>query len=240
MQAYVNQQLQSQTQQAFAAAQASNYAQPSVQQVQWQQPQQVQWQQHQQVQWQQPQQVQWDSASSPSYSGGDQVNNDGSDRQARTATASRSPSPSSNGAAAGGSSVSDPELRMALDLHNSIRARHGVGALAWDGGLQGDAQRWADGCVFQHSGSGENLAMGYSAFDAVMRAWYDDEIGQYSYSAGQYSAATGHATQIVWKGSQRLGCGYAPRCSMYVCHYAPPGNVIGSFRDNVLPPGGSS
>ena len=68
-----------------------------------------------------------------------------------------------------------------------------------------------------------------------MQAWYD-EIKSYDYSSGQYSSATGHATQLLWKSSAELGCGWAPGCQLFVCHYSPPGNVIGNFLDNVLPP----
>lgn len=42
--------------------------------------------------------------------------------------------------------------------------------------------------------------------------------------------------QMVWVGSERLGCGVAPSCSLWVCHYDPPGNVVGRFPANVLAP----
>ncbi|KAI8469403.1 MAG: CAP domain-containing protein [Monoraphidium minutum] len=48
-------------------------------------------------------------------------------------------------------------------------------------------------------------------------------------------ADVSHFTQIVWKGSTQLGCGFASGCKMLVCRYSPPGNMIGSFGANVSP-----
>eukprot|EP00877_Chromochloris_zofingiensis_P015156 jgi/Chrzof1/9895/Cz04g19290.t1 len=145
------------------------------------------------------------------------------------------PSESPQAPPAPGDAVSDSVLKAVLDQHNSYRAKHQVAPLAWSNSLAARAQNWANGCVFQHSGSGENLAMGHASFQQAVNDWYA-EVSQYSYQAGQYSSATGHFTQMVWKGSSQLGCGYAPSCAMYVCHYDPPGNVIGNFNDNVFPP----
>jgi hypothetical protein len=88
--------------------------------------------------------------------------------------------------------------------------------------------------VFQHSGPGENLAQNFGSFGAAFQAWVDEEAN-YQWD-GQFSYATGHFTQISWKASTQLGCGYAPSCSLYVCHYDPPGNVIGQFNENVFRP----
>jgi len=135
------------------------------------------------------------------------------------------------------STVNDAVLQRVLDMHNSLRSKHNVGALSWSVGLQHSAQRWADGCIFEHSHSdvGENLGLNYPNFPEVVQSWYN-EIGQYNYQSGGFSAATGHATQLLWKGTTQLGCGYQTSCGLYVCQYSPAGNVIGQFRDNVLPP----
>lgn len=53
------------------------------------------------------------------------------------------------------------------------------------------------------------------------------------------SFASGHFTQMVWKGSEQLGCGSVTASSgaLYVvCNYSPPGNYIGEFVANVLQP----
>ena len=54
---------------------------------------------------------------------------------------------------------------------------------------------------------------------------------------------TGHFTQVVWKGSKRLGVGKAKGkwtyqgttydCEYIVARYSPGGNVAGAFPENV-------
>jgi hypothetical protein len=58
----------------------------------------------------------------------------------------------------------------------------------------------------------------------------------YDYASGSYSSATGHATQLLWRASTQLGCGWAAGCQLLVCRYSPPGNVLGEFAQNVMPP----
>lgn len=63
-------------------------------------------------------------------------------------------------------------------------------------------------CVFAHSGGkfGENLAAGYTTPAAAIDAWYDENTS-YNYLAGDFSSATGHFTQMVWKSATKVGCG---------------------------------
>jgi hypothetical protein len=54
--------------------------------------------------------------------------------------------------------------------------------------------------------------------------------------------------QVVWKGSQRVGCGFKicptlqagtstwTNANLFVCRYHPKGNFIGQFPTNVLAP----
>ena len=52
----------------------------------------------------------------------------------------------------------------------------------------------------------------------------------------------GHFTQVVWKGSVKLGIGKATGkvddwfCTWVVGRYSPVGNVQGQYRNNVLRP----
>ena len=68
------------------------------------------------------------------------------------------------------------------------------------------------------------------------KAWYD-EGETYDYStANEYN----HFTQVVWKGSKKVGCAYKDCRStgwgLYiVCEYDPAGNIIGWEKANVLP-----
>ncbi|CAE6472384.1 unnamed protein product [Rhizoctonia solani] len=128
-----------------------------------------------------------------------------------------------------------------LTAHNDERANHGAEALVWDDGLASSAQAWADQCNFQHSQSGQNLyaGTGNPTTAAAVGAW-NSESNEYDPANPQYS----HWTQVVWKGTTKLGCAVqqcAPGtifdasyvANYYVCHYNPAGNVIGQFAENV-------
>lgn len=70
-----------------------------------------------------------------------------------------------------------------------------------------------------------------------VQAWYD-EIKDYNFSNGTFNSNTGHFTQVVWKGSEKIGVGI---CEMnnqcfIVANYDPPGNFQGEYGKNVLPP----
>jgi hypothetical protein len=72
--------------------------------------------------------------------------------------------------------------------------------------------------------------------DRAVEVWYE-ERHNYDFRRGAFSMRAGHFTQVVWVGSQRLGCGTVT-CSgrqIWVCNYDPPGNVTGKFPNNVLP-----
>jgi uncharacterized protein YkwD len=140
--------------------------------------------------------------------------------------------------------VGDAAQRL-LDAHNAYRADHCAPALTWSDEIARVAQAWADqlkadGCSFEHSRSsyGENLAAGSAGSltpEAVVAMWYD-EIRDYDFGSGGFSMETGHLTQVLWKGSKRLGCGMAT-CNgfdLWVCNYDPPGNVEGGYPKNVL------
>lgn len=59
-----------------------------------------------------------------------------------------------------------------------------------------------------------------------LEAWYN-EVYEYDYyenfslTSGPPSGS-GHFTQVVWKDTERLGCG--TKGNYVVCRYAPPGN----------------
>ncbi len=68
------------------------------------------------------------------------------------------------------------------------------------------------------------------------KLWWD------CYEAVKETHEIGHFTQVVWKSTTHIGCGYNP-CSVniggqiyngvYVCQYSPNGNVLGQFGENV-------
>ena len=67
-----------------------------------------------------------------------------------------------------------------------------------------------------------------------------NEITEYNFEQPGFSSTTGHFTQVVWKGSTRLGIGKATgyvdgfgTCEFVVGRYSPAGNLEGAFRANV-------
>jgi hypothetical protein len=139
----------------------------------------------------------------------------------------------------------------ALALHNEYRSKHQVGSLGWSSGLEDSAMAWAvtlaaDECSMYHSSDrsfGENLAIGHASIELAVQDWYD-EVDAYDFDDPGFSSGTGHFTQIVWRDTDELGCatavcpetGPTPGRLIHVCHYAPFGNVLGNFGENVLPP----
>ena len=75
-------------------------------------------------------------------------------------------------------------------------------------------------------------------FGNVVDLWYD-EVEYYDFddpgTSTDPSKAIGHFTQVVWKGSTKLGCGVAscPSGQVVVCQYSAAGNYLGQYGDNV-------
>lgn len=125
-------------------------------------------------------------------------------------------------------------------------------ALTWSPSAAAVAQAWADGCVYAHNAGilngtihlGENIAASSPGFwdeAGVVGAWAS-EWSWYDHATNTCAApvdqSCGHYTQLVWRGTLRVGCGYR-RCTVnspfprfatwdfFVCDYDPPGNFIG-------------
>nr|AEZ63367.1 PR-1 protein [Moniliophthora perniciosa]QVT77525.1 pathogenesis-related protein 1 [Moniliophthora perniciosa]QVT77526.1 pathogenesis-related protein 1 [Moniliophthora perniciosa]QVT77527.1 pathogenesis-related protein 1 [Moniliophthora perniciosa]QVT77530.1 pathogenesis-related protein 1 [Moniliophthora perniciosa] len=142
---------------------------------------------------------------------------------------------------------SNNDKKIYLQMHNKARAEHGAPPLEWDDRLAAAAQSWADGCVFEHSTGqlgdfGENLSAGGGNFgaEAAVQLWLDEIADHQSY--GGDDGLLDHLTQVLWKGSRRMGCASRSGCTgifgnqpttLHVCEYDPPGNVIGQARQNV-------
>ena len=134
-----------------------------------------------------------------------------------------------------------------LAAHNFERAALGLAPLAWDDKLGIAAAKYAVRLAlsrrFAHSdrnargGSGENLWMGTRAafsIEAMIGNWASEKR---MFKAGIFPAISrtgswhevGHYTQMVWPGTQRVGCALATNAGedYLVCHYWPAGNVHG-------------
>ena len=128
--------------------------------------------------------------------------------------------------------------RDMLAVHDAVRARVGVAPLAWSDRLAARAQDWADTLLarnqFVHrpnSVYGENLfeITGEAASSAeVVNAWAA-ESPNYDCRSNRCRGVCGHYTQIVWAGTQEVGCAVARggRREVWVCNYDPPGNWAG-------------
>ncbi|KAL4884429.1 CAP domain-containing protein [Aspergillus karnatakaensis] len=151
-----------------------------------------------------------------------------------------------------------------LDTSNIYRTAHKASELTWNNTLATYAKEWAETCAWKHSHGpyGENLAYGYANATAAVRAW-GDEVHMYDFDKPTgFTKATGHFTQLVWKGTRQVGCA-AVDCGVtdwdpddgdgedeeekraqgwyVVCEYVPGGNMVGGeddknrwFRENVL------
>ncbi|XP_071948909.1 Golgi-associated plant pathogenesis-related protein 1-like, partial [Antedon mediterranea] len=140
--------------------------------------------------------------------------------------------------------------KESLEAHNDYRAAHGTPKLKLADDLNKIAQAYADQLAktdsFRHSkrdGLGENLAMhfssestNYSGGEATQQ-WYS-EIEKYNFDRCGFTPGTGHFTQVIWAETKELGVGKAITKSgkvLAVANYRPAGNMIGKFRENVLP-----
>ncbi|ANB14850.1 Pry2p [Sugiyamaella lignohabitans] len=158
------------------------------------------------------------------------------------APAAPAPAPASSPAPSSQSTpeaVVDSYAQGILDAHNQDRAKHSASPLVWNATLAAYAQQYLDNqnCVFAHSGGpyGENIASGYGSPSDAIGAWYG-EVSQYNFLTGLFSEATGHFTQVVWAGTEQIGCAQVS-CSggaFFACEYYPRGNIIGEFLENVF------
>lgn len=162
----------------------------------------------------------------------------------------------------------------AIAAHNVHRSNHSAPALEWDAELAQYAANTAASCVFAHDmtqgsgGYGQNIAMWASTDNpealgevaainmATHDMWYNGEVNKFLPSYYKEPTpdmsnfeAWGHFSQLVWKGSEDLGCHVqlCPKGTMatdmeawyMVCNYKPAGNVGGAYGDNVLTSNGA-
>ncbi|KAL3481898.1 CAP domain-containing protein [Aspergillus californicus] len=149
-----------------------------------------------------------------------------------------------------------------LYSHNVHRANHSSSDLTWDSDLQASAQTLAARCVYEHDtdidggGYGQNIGYGTTEADVgvmISNLMYNDEAGYYTDLYGEASPDMtlfekwGHFSQIVWKGTTKVGCATVSCSSLgnvdstsavpfTVCNYSPPGNYDGEYADNIAKP----
>ena len=139
-----------------------------------------------------------------------------------------------------------------LKAHNEYRAYHDAPPLTWSNSLA----RNADSCQsrnyyrngqwhLEHCGDdGQNIAgtNKWADYSTSVKMWYD-EIALTPGGDGKvssFSSGTGHYTQVVWKATTKVGCsrvesGDSMNTGFVICNYKIPGNMQGSFAQNVIP-----
>ncbi|KAF3220343.1 hypothetical protein TWF679_009717 [Orbilia oligospora] len=133
-----------------------------------------------------------------------------------------------------------------LRVHNEVRAAHDVPAMRWSRDLVNYAMANTPSCqsyghtrTLQQDGIGENILYGQQKPEQMVRElWYDKELRLYDFNRQGFSGATGHFTQMIWKGTTEVGC-MVRKCTYgtYVkCDYRGKGNIIGQFEQNCKAP----
>ena len=135
-----------------------------------------------------------------------------------------------------------------LNGHARERTAAGVPQLAWDDTLAAHALAYAEEMArtrrFQHAGQphgpareGENLwtgTRGAYRYDEMFGHWAAEKRDFVNLATPTFSRTgrwqdVAHYTQIVWRGTTRVGCATASnaRDDYLVCRYSPAGNVVG-------------
>ncbi|MCP2315121.1 Cysteine-rich secretory protein family protein [Nocardia amikacinitolerans] len=157
-------------------------------------------------------------------------------------------------ATVGGSAVnavpaqSDTWSNQVLAEHDAARAKFGAPPLSWSTDTYSAAMEYAQRCEFRHSDAqgnyGENLYVSTdlnAGIEDAVAAWMA-ESSMYDYNRPNFSAATGHFTQVVWMSTKQVGAAAVvcaagtilPQPTMFiVARYTPAGNVLGQFPENV-------
>ena len=136
-----------------------------------------------------------------------------------------------------------------LNKHNNYRQLHQVGNLVRDSTLEAIAQKTADymkqidnfsfaNDKYEGKPIGQNLFWFWGSFtgESIADMWYESE-SKYNYDNPGYNSAYGDFTQMVWKNTKKIGCGYAcngKEC-YGICTYYPAGNYMNQFASNVFP-----
>lgn len=131
-----------------------------------------------------------------------------------------------------------------LEAHNNIRRELNISELTWSKDLSLSAQSWSNHLAInnlrQHSGMpdlNENIARGTPGSYDPLKLFFLWVAERQFYIPGQIypnvsttgrSGDVGHYTQIVWRTTTEVGCGFSvAQRAVLVCHYKKSGNILG-------------
>ncbi|PRP83607.1 scp-like family protein [Planoprotostelium fungivorum] len=145
--------------------------------------------------------------------------------------------------------LADDFQNAILTTHNQMRAKYNLAPLTWSAAAANVSQTWASKCGWAHnsnrSGFGENIyggsggAVTTSDLSGAVNSWNSEEA---NYDCNTNTCASGevcgHFTQVVWRSTTAVGCGWAacttgspftgfPNWKFVVCDYSPAGNYNG-------------
>ncbi|GMR35376.1 hypothetical protein PMAYCL1PPCAC_05571, partial [Pristionchus mayeri] len=152
------------------------------------------------------------------------------------------------------------KLRQSISAGNYVArgrrmpaARTLIPNLVWDCGLEKSAQAVTSTCIYAHSknrnNTGENLYKYWSSdqisIDGMGKGasdYWEEEFQEIGWPDIKFTNAVsmsgvGHATQMTWAKSTKIGCGIT-RCRggleiLVACHYRDAGNI---YNQNVYEP----
>ena len=151
------------------------------------------------------------------------------------------------------STESNEFYKDALAKHNYYRRMHHVEPLTLNYTLCRIAQNYSNRLAFAirgivHSRNkykneelGENIY--FCQYEKPIGSeatsdWYS-EIKDHDFNDNNGNINTGHFTQVVWRGSKEVGFGVTKNEDdqyFVVANYYPPGNIYGTFKENVFAP----
>jgi hypothetical protein len=143
--------------------------------------------------------------------------------------------------------AANPFAEQLLERHNVERDRKGAARLTWSRKLAQEAQGWADRLAIENTlrhadqatrgGAGENLWMGSAGYYSAVQMIDGFLAERQHYRPGAFPNVSrtgrwedvGHYTQIIWPGTQEVGCAVSRNSTndFLVCRYWPAGNTVG-------------
>ena len=141
----------------------------------------------------------------------------------------------------------------ALSLHNRYRKMHKIKDLKLSEKLCEKAKKKISKLIEKNDDEfiddedededeecGENLYISYQGkidVEKIYQDWYDEK-NKYDFSKNKYQKGTGHFTQMIWKGTEKVGFGWEESSKnnkfYFLAYYYPAGNEVGKFKENVL------